>query len=212
MISFSLCAVVLVGLKVTETRQLCPGANDVMHGLLTANGGAAVSPVTITVIPELFELSFLIVTSLGLLIKSTLVDLPKLSPDSGVIFSLATPGVGVDVGVADSVAVAVAVAVGVDDPVDVAVAVGVDDPVDVAVGVAVAVAVAVGVAVGVAVAVAVAVVVAVGVAVAVRVGVAVAVAVGVAVGVGEGITPSNSNAPISQVVLEPIGSGRGAPR
>jgi hypothetical protein len=127
-----------------------------------------------------------------------------------------------DVAVAVAVLVAVAVAVGVDDPLDVAVgvgvtllvvvavAVGVDDPLDVAVAVGVAVLVAVAVAVPVAVAVEVAV----GVAVAVRVGVAVAVAVELAVGVavGDGTTPSNSKAPISQAVLEPIGSGRGAPR
>jgi len=75
--------------KITETLQLFPGANVVMHCLLTAKGAAAVSPVIVTAIPDFFELLFLIITTLGLLIEPTLVDLPNGSPCTGVIFSLA---------------------------------------------------------------------------------------------------------------------------
>jgi len=45
MINFPLCGVVFSGLKVTETLQPAPGANGVMHRLVTANGAAADSPV-----------------------------------------------------------------------------------------------------------------------------------------------------------------------
>jgi hypothetical protein len=72
------------------------------------------------------------------------------------------------------------------------------------------VAVAVNVALGVEVAVVVGVADPVAVAVGVEVDEDVAVAVGVAV--GDGTTPPNSNAPISHAVLEPLGSGRAAPR
>ena len=81
----------------------------------------------------------------------------------------------------------------------------------VAVGVDVAVAVAVVVAVAVAVAVGVPEV-DVAVVVAVVVGVALEVEVGVGVAVGDGTTPPNSNAPMSHAELEPLGSGRAAPR
>jgi hypothetical protein len=164
MVNTPVRSVVSLGLKVTDTLQLLCGSNDVVHPLLTANGAVADWSVTITIIPDFLELSFLIVTVLALLTELTRVDLPKFK-DLGEIFSLASTGVGVAVGVAVAVSVVVAVAVAVGVP-----------PVAVAVGVGVLVAVAVGVAVLVAVAVGVAV----------RVAVAVAVLVGVAVPVGLG--------------------------
>ena len=94
---------------------------------------------------------------------------------------LASPAVGLVVGVGVTVAVGVGVGVGV--AVAVAVGVGVAVVVAVPVGVGVEVAVSVGPGVGVAVAVAV------GVLVAVAVGVAVLVAVAVGVGVGVGVGP-----------------------
>ena len=97
-IKFPLCGVLSVGSKVTETLQVFPGANALMHWVLTANGAEVVSPVIVTVIFELFELAFLIFTFLGLLILSTLVVLPKFS-DLGENVSLPAPGVGVAVGV-----------------------------------------------------------------------------------------------------------------
>jgi len=140
MINSPLCAVVSVGLKVTETLQLFPGANDVMHWLVTANGAAADSRVIITVILDFLELSFLIVTVLGLLTELTMVDLPNFT-DLGENASSGSTGVGVadGVGVAEGVGVAVAVA----DTVIVAVAVGEGVPVALAVGVGVAVGVAI---------------------------------------------------------------------
>ncbi len=184
MVNCPLCAVVSVGLKVTDTLQLLPGANVLMHWLLAANGAAAVSPVIDISSLDFFELSFLIVIFLALLTLPTSVLSPKFK-ESGLNVSVPTPGVGVAVGV--EVAVAVAVAVGVA-----LVAVGVE--VGVAVTVVVAVAVGVAVLLGVAVLVDVAdpvdVGVDVGVAVDVAVVVSVAVAVAVAVGVGDGaVTP-----------------------
>ncbi len=146
MINSPLCALVSVGLKVTETLQLFPGANDVLHSLLTANGAAADSPVTSTVIADFLEAPFLIVTVLGLLTELTIVDLPNFR-DFGENVSLGSTGVGVADGVGGAVAVPDAVAVA--DAVVVAVAVAVI--VAVREGVAVAVAVEVGVAVGVAI-------------------------------------------------------------
>ena len=182
-----ICGVSSVGLKVTSTSQLFPGANDVMHGLLTANGSEVVSPVIITVIRDFFELPFLIFTFLGLLVSLISVDLPNFSSDDGEIFNLVAIGVGVAEGVMVDVGVAVGVAVAVD-VVAVAVADPVGSPVPVAVGVAVPddVAVAVAVLLGVAEAVVwVAVIVAVALGVAVAVDVAVIVADAVAVGVGD---------------------------
>ena len=139
-INSPLCAMVSVGLKVTETLQLFPGANDVLHWLVTANGAAADSVVTITVILDFLEAPFLIVTVLGLLTELTMVDLPNFT-DLGENASSGSTGVGVadGVGVAEGVGVAVAVA----DTVIVAVAVGEGVPVALAVGVGVAVGVAI---------------------------------------------------------------------
>jgi hypothetical protein len=136
MINSPLRAVVSVGLKVTETLQLFPGANVLMHWLLTANGATVVSPVIDMWILDLFELLFVIVTDSAWLRLPTLVFLPNFK-DLGLNLSLSGSGVAVAVGV--GVAVAVAVAVGVP----VAVAVGVTVAVTVAVGETVAVAVAV---------------------------------------------------------------------
>src|SRR5271170_7416997 len=127
MINSPVCSVVSGGVKATETSQLLAGANVLLHSFLTAKGGAVVSPMIETLIFELFEVAFLIVTNLALLALSTVVLSPK-STEPGLIVSLPA---GVAVGVA--VAVRVAVAVGV---AAVAVAVGVA-AVEVAVGVAV---------------------------------------------------------------------------
>ena len=114
-----------------------------MHSLVTAKGAAVVSLEIVTLILEVLELVFLIVTFFALLALPTVVLLPRAT-GSGLNVRVPASGVGVEVGVAVPVAVLVAVAVGVADPVDVAVAVAV------AVGVAVAVApLAVGVGVGV---------------------------------------------------------------
>lgn len=139
--------------------QLFPGAKVVVHWLVTAKGGAAVSPEIMTLIFELLELVFLIVSFLGLLALPTVSLVPKAT-ELGLIVIVPGSDVGVEVGVAVRVAVAlavavavavavlVAVAVGVADPPDVGVAVGVGvgvpPPLDVAVGVAEAVGVAVG--------------------------------------------------------------------
>jgi len=144
MINSPLCALVSVGLKVTETLQLFPGANEVTHLLVTANGAAADSPVTITVIADFLEALFLIVTVLGLLTELTMVDLPNFT-DLGENVSLGSIGVGVADGVGGAVGVPEAVAVA--DAVAVAVAVIVAVGEGVAVAVAVEVAVAVGVAI-----------------------------------------------------------------
>ena len=77
MINSPVCCEVSGGAKVTETLQLFPGANVVMHCLLTAKGAAAVSPVIVMAIPDFFELPFLIITSLGLLTEPTLVYFPN---------------------------------------------------------------------------------------------------------------------------------------
>src|ERR1035437_4454663 len=137
MVNSPYCAVVLGGVKVTQTLQLFPGANVLMHWLLTANGATVVSPVIDMCILDLFELPFVLVTDSALLTLPTLVFLPNFK-DLGLNLSLSGSGVGVGVGV--GVAVAVAVAVGVGVP-----------PVGVAVAVLVAVGVAVAVEVGVAV-------------------------------------------------------------
>jgi len=128
--------VVLGGVNVTETLQLFPGANVLMHWLLTANGATVVSPVIDMWILDLVELLFVIVTDSAWLRLPTLVFLPNFK-DLGLNLSLSGSGVAVAVGV--GVTVAVAVAVGVP----VAVAVGVTVAVTVAVGETVAVAVAV---------------------------------------------------------------------
>jgi hypothetical protein len=181
-----LCGVLSVGLKVTSTSQLFPGANDVTHWLLTANGGEVVSPVIITLIPDFLELSFLIFTFLGLLVSLIAVDLPNFNSDVGEIFSLVTTSVGVALGVGVAVGVPpVALAVVVGVAVAVAVAVGVAEGVLAAVPVAVAVALAVGVAVPDEVAVSLGVAEAAVVWVAVDVAVALGVADVVAVGVGD---------------------------
>ena len=136
MVNSPYCAVVLGGVKVTETLQLFPGANVLMHWLLTANGATVVSPVIDMWILDLVELLFVIVTDSAWLTLPTLVLFPNFK-DLGLNLSLSGSGVGVGVGV--GVTVAVAVAVGVP----VAVAVGVTVAVTVAVGETVAVAVAV---------------------------------------------------------------------
>ena len=132
MVNCPLCGVVSAGLKITQTLQLLPGANDSMHSVVTEKGAAADSPVIDTLSADFLELPFLIVTTLALLTEPTTVDSPKLT-ELGEISNLASTGVGVAVGVAVLVAVAVAVAVGVA-LVAVAVGVGVP-PVAVAVGV-----------------------------------------------------------------------------
>jgi hypothetical protein len=142
MINSPICAVVSVGLKVTETLQLSPGANGVLHWVVAANGAAVEPPVIDTVIADFFELLFLIFTVFGSLTELTFVDLPNFT-DLGEISSFALTGVAVAVGVD--------VADGVDDAVAVAVAVTVAVAVAVGEGVAVALAVGVGVAEGVAI-------------------------------------------------------------
>ena len=208
--SSPVCSRPSVGLKVTRTLQLFPGSSGTVHSLVAANGRSVDTPVTDMTMPDFFELSFLMVTFLGLLVVSSRVFLNFTS--FGEIFSLVSTGVavGVAVGVAETVGVGVAEIVGVADTVGVDVTLGVavrvalGDGLEVAVGVLVALTDGLGVAVrvtlddglgvilvvGVALRVAVAVGVAdppipVAVAVAVAVGVAVAVApVAVAVGVG----------------------------
>jgi hypothetical protein len=71
------CAVVSAGLKVTKALQLFPGAKVVVHWLVTAKGAAVVSPEIVTLILELLELLFLIITFLALLVLPTVVLLPK---------------------------------------------------------------------------------------------------------------------------------------
>jgi len=110
MVNSPYCSVVLGGVNVTETLQLFPGANVLMHSLLTANGVAVVSPVIDMWILDLFELTFLIVTDSALLTLST-VFLPNFK-DLGLNLSLSGSGVAVEVGVG----VTVAVGVGVADP------------------------------------------------------------------------------------------------
>ncbi len=117
---------VSVGLKVTETLQLFPGANVLLHWLLTANGAAVVSPVIDTSSLDFFGLSFLIVTDFALLVLPTRVLSPKFK-ESGLNVSVPTPGVGVAVGVEVAVAVEVAVELVVAVGVAVAVAVSVGD-------------------------------------------------------------------------------------
>src|SRR5579862_267545 len=128
------CAVVSIGLKVTNALQLWPGAS-VSHFDVTANtDGEAICISTLTAKPVFLLPAFLIVTLLGLLVVSTVTLFPNES-ELVLMISFSEIGVGVAVGVV------------------VAVAVGEEVPVAVAVGVA-AVAVAVGVAVGFAVGVA----------------------------------------------------------
>jgi len=135
MISSPFCGVVSIGaVKVTLTSQSFFGAKVLSQAVLTVKGEAVVSPVTITSIFELFELSLVIFTDLDLLVLPSSVLSPKFSA-VGEIFSIPTPGVGVEVGVG----VAVLLAVGDGD----------GDGVIVVVAVAVAVFVGVGVAVGV---------------------------------------------------------------
>lgn len=113
-----------------------PGFNVLVHcAPLIPNPDEAASPMIITLIFELFELMFLIVTFLDLLVLPAVVLSPKFTV-FGVIDKIPT-GVGVAVGVVVAVGVAVAVAV----CAVVAVAVGVE--VAVALGLSVAVAVAV---------------------------------------------------------------------
>jgi hypothetical protein len=119
--------------KVTETLQLFPGANVLMHWLLTANGAAVVSPVIDMWILDFFELLFSIVTDSALLTLLT-VCFPNFK-DLGLNLSLSGSGVAVAVGV--GVVVGVAVTVGVEVGVAVAVGVAVLDGVALAVAVAV---------------------------------------------------------------------------
>ena len=107
-IRLPLCGVVSAGLKVTETLQLFPGANVLMHWLLTANGATVVSPVIDMWILDLVELLFVIVTDSAWLRLPTLVLLPNFK-DLGLNLSLSGSGVAVGVGVGVTVAVAVAV-------------------------------------------------------------------------------------------------------
>jgi len=106
-INSPVCSAVSGGVKTTETSQLLAGANVLLHSFLTAKGAAVVSPVIETLIFELFEVAFLIVTDLALLALSTVVLSPK-STEPGLIVSLPA---GVAVGVAVAVRVAVAVEV-----------------------------------------------------------------------------------------------------
>src|SRR5258708_20865088 len=106
MINSPACGSVSVGVDVTLTLQVFPGANVLMHWLLTANGAEVVSPVIITLILELLELVFLIVTFFALLFLPTLFLLPKFT-GSGLNDRVPTPAVGVAVGVGVAVAVPV---------------------------------------------------------------------------------------------------------
>src|SRR5208283_1927042 len=110
-----------IGVKVTATLQLLPGASILSHRDFTAKtAGVAVSISTLTAGPVFLWPLFLIVTSLALLGLPISFLSPKFS-DEGLIDSV--PGVAEAVGVAVRVAVAVAVAVGVAVRVAVAVAV-----------------------------------------------------------------------------------------
>ncbi len=61
--------VVSIGLKVTLTLQLFPGASTLsMHLEVTANGGTAVSLMMVTLIWDFFPSEFLIVTVSALLV------------------------------------------------------------------------------------------------------------------------------------------------
>jgi hypothetical protein len=89
MVNAPVCSAVFVGLKVTSILQDLPGANVFMHcEPLIANGlgPAIVSPVTTTLIFELFGLMFLIATFLGLLLLPSIVLSPKFT-EPGVIFN-----------------------------------------------------------------------------------------------------------------------------
>src|SRR5208283_4003336 len=135
-----------IGVKVTATLQLLPGASILSHRDFTAKtAGVAVSISTLTAGPVFLWPLFLIVTSLALLGFPISFLSPKLS-DEGLTDTVPTGvsvavGVAVAVRVAVGVAVGVAVAVAVRVAVAVAVAVGVATPDPVAVGVGVAVAV-----------------------------------------------------------------------
>src|SRR5260370_17263187 len=69
---FPICRVVSGGVKVTNTLQVFPGANILMHMLLILNGAASVvSPVIVTWFLEILELMFLIVTFFTFLVLPT---------------------------------------------------------------------------------------------------------------------------------------------
>ena len=112
-IRLPLCAVVSVGLKVTDTLQLAPGLSVFSHSDLIENtGGDAVSIVMFTGSPVFLLPAFLIVTVLDLLAFPTVVLLPNAKV-LGVTVSFSGSGVGVAVGPPIWVGVAVGVTVGV---------------------------------------------------------------------------------------------------
>jgi len=73
-----LCSDVPVGVNITETLQLWPGASVSLHSDVTANtGGDAVSLSILTARPVFFLPAFLIVTVLGLLVVPTVTVFPN---------------------------------------------------------------------------------------------------------------------------------------
>jgi hypothetical protein len=97
--SSPLCLVVSVGLKVTDTLQLLPGASVFWHCDLTANTGGDALSISILTAKVFFLPAFLILTLLGLLVFPTAVLLPNPS-ERGLTISFWSIGSGVAVGVA----------------------------------------------------------------------------------------------------------------